>query len=265
MLTIGLAQLKSAFLDKTANVERAISVIQQCREKQVDYILFPELFLTGFSIREQVKNLAEPLEGDSIGLISAAAKENGVGVIMGFPEKNEEAYYNSAVFIEKNGCIRGVYRKIHLFDWEKEVFTPGREAPVFQTEKARIALMMTFDSGFPEMARIYALKGTEIIMMLTAHEVPHHLHHRTLLRARALENQLFMAIANKIGLEDSSVFVGESAFISPYGDYLNKLEHSEKIVIESIDVSLVSKARELLPMKYLENRNLEFYKQEGLC
>lgn len=260
MLTIGLAQLKSVLLNKEGNLERAISTIKYCREKQVDYVLFPELFLTGYSIDGYVETMAESLEGEANDLLCKVAKECNVGIIMGFAEKHKHEYYNSAVFIEKNGLISGVYRKAHLFEWEKNSFIPGEEAPIIETAKGKIAMMMTFDAEFPEMARIYALKEAELIMVLSAHFVPYQMHHRIMLRARALENQLFIAVANKIGLEENSIYFGESAFISPRGDFLNKIEHTEKIIIESIDLSLVHKTREQLPMKHLQNRNNKLYK-----
>jgi predicted amidohydrolase len=265
LLTIGLAQLKSSFTNKQKNIKKAISVIKECKQKAVDLIVFPEMFLTGYALKEKAIEMAEPLDGPSLNKLCQVAKENEIGIVIGFPEKKGTQYFNSAAFIQKNGMIQGVYRKVHLFEWEKDVFTPGDDDPLFTFENGKIALMMTFDSGFPEMSRIYALNGAEMIIVLSAHVVPYQIYHKIVMRARALENQLFLVVVNKVGLEEQSVYFGESAIISPYGDYLNKTDHQERVIIESIDLSLVYKTRESLPMKYLENRNVDYFKKSRLC
>ncbi|RST59767.1 carbon-nitrogen hydrolase family protein [Siminovitchia terrae] len=265
MLTIGLAQLKSTFMNKQDNIKTAITTMRECKEKAVDLIVFPEMFLTGYALKENVYELAEPLEGPSLKQLCKAARENQIGVVIGFPERKENQYFNSAVFIQKDGTIQGVYRKVHLFEWEKNIFTAGNDGPLFTIEDGKISLMMTFDAGFPEMSRIYALNGAEMIIVLSAHVVPYQIYHKIMMSARALENQVFLAVVNKVGLEEQSVYFGESAIISPYGDYLNKIDNQEKVIIESIDLSLVYKTRESLSMKYLENRNLSYFKKSKLC
>lgn len=265
MLTIALAQLKSTFMNKQANIKVAMATMEECKQKQVDLVVFPEMFLTGYALKEKARELAEPLDGPSLRQICQAAQENEVGVVIGFPEKNGNQYFNSAAFIGKDGSIQGVYRKIHLFEWEKEIFTPGNDGPVFTIGDGKISLMMTFDAGFPEMSRIYALDGAEMIIVLSAHVVPYQIYHKIMMRARALENQVFLAVVNKVGLEEQSVYFGESAIISPYGDYLNKTDNQEKVIIESIDLSLVHKTRESLSMKYLENRNVDYFRKSRIC
>ncbi|MED0671640.1 nitrilase-related carbon-nitrogen hydrolase [Aneurinibacillus aneurinilyticus] len=264
MVTIALAQLKGVLFNKNLNVGRVLTTIQTCKEKGVDYVLFPELFLTGFSIQHEIEALAEPVDGESIQTIQEKVKKTGVGTILGFAERYENRYYNSAVFIEKDGSIKGVYRKIHLFDKEKEFFTPGEEFPVFHTKAGNIALMMTFDVEFPEMSRIYAMHGVELIMVLNAHNVPYQPHQGIFLQARALENQVFMAATNKVGLEGDTLFFGESALISPEGHFIEKGGNNEEIIIASIELSDVYKVREEQLMKYLENRKGKLYSRHGL-
>ncbi|MDF2683721.1 MAG: carbon-nitrogen hydrolase [Brevibacillus sp.] len=259
MLTIALAQLKGSLYEKELNLYRTISTIQTCKEKNVDYVMFPELFLSGFYIQDKVKDLAETVDGPSIQAIRQKAKETGIGVVIGFPEVYKNRYYNSAAFIEKDGSIAGVYRKIHLFDKEKEFFTAGEECPIFLTPAGKIAVMMTFDVEFPELSRIYAIQGVELILVLNAHSVPYEPHQEIFLRARALENQLFVAAANKVGLEKSTVFFGESAVITPNGMFLEKGGNNEELIVASLDLSDVYRVREEQPMKYLENRRGKLY------
>ncbi|AMA72410.1 MULTISPECIES: nitrilase-related carbon-nitrogen hydrolase [Aneurinibacillus] len=264
MLTIALAQLKGIPFDKKSNLTRTISTIQMCKEKGVDYVLFPELFLSGYFIQDQIQKLAETAEGESIQIIQEKAKEAGIGVIIGFPEFYKNQYYNSAAFIGKDGSLKGVYRKVHLFDKEKEFFTPGEEFPVFRTEAGNIAIMMTFDVEFPEMARIYAMNGVEMIMVLNAHSVPYEPHQEVFLRARALENQIFIAAANKVGLEGMTLYFGESAVISPEGNFLTRGGNNEELLITSVNLNDVYKVRDEQPMKYLDNRKNALYRAHGL-
>lgn len=87
MLTIALAQLKSSFMNKQENLEKAISVMKQCKQKAVDLIVFPEMFLTGYALKERATEMAEPLNGPSLSGLCQAARENEIGIVIGFPEK----------------------------------------------------------------------------------------------------------------------------------------------------------------------------------
>ncbi len=264
ILTIALAQLKGTLFEKSSNLNRILSTIEECRHKNVDYILFPELFLTGHFIQERLKELAEPLDGESIQRIQEKVKETGVGVIVGFPEIKKNRYYNSAAMIGKDGSIKGIYRKVHLFDYEQAYFTPGQEIPIFETEAGDVAILMTFDLEFPEMARIYALKGAKLIMVLNAHNVPYEPHQEIFLKSRALENQLYIAATNKVGLEKSSLFFGKSAVISPEGHIVAQCGNNEEVIIVSLELSKVNQIRTEQPMKYLEMRKGKIYKTNGL-
>lgn len=264
MLTIGLAQLRVISFDKKSNLNRAMATIDTYKEKGADYVLFPELFLTGFFIQNQIEELAESVDGQSIQQIQQKVKETGVGVIIGFPERYQNRFYSSAAFIERDGSIKGIYRKMHLFDKEQEFFTPGDGCPVFDTEFGKIAVMMTFDVEFPEMSRIYAVNGAEMILVLNAHHVPYEPHQELFLRTRALENQIFVAATNTVGLQERTLFFGESAVISPEGNYLVKGGNNEEMIVASFDLSDVYKVREEQPMKYLDNRKSGLYMANGL-
>ncbi|MGE5704098.1 MAG: carbon-nitrogen hydrolase family protein [Clostridia bacterium] len=265
MLTIALAQLKVTSFDKELNLSRAIAAIRHCREKQADYVLFPELFLTGYFIAERIAELSEPVDGESIQRLQQAVREIGVGIIIGFPEVSEGRYYNSAVFIEKDGQIKGVYRKVHLFDKERGFFTPGDDCPVMETAcGARIGLMMTYDVEFPEMARVYAVNGAQVLLVLNAHNVPFEPHQELFLRARGLENQLFVAAANTVGLQETTLFFGESAVISPDGNFLAKGGNNEEIIVATLDLQEPERVRAQQPMKYLAERRSDVYKAHKL-
>lgn len=261
VVTIALAQIRTRLYDKKSNTNRAVTILEECKAAGVDYVLFPEMFLTGYYIYDQVADLAESVDGQFMQIIQRQAEQMGVGVIFGFPEAKGNKFYNSAAFIEKDGHLAGVYRKVHLFDKETGIYQPGEEFPIFHTDYGNFGLGMTFDTGFPEVTRLYALQQAHILLFLHAHHVPYQSYPEILLRARALENQLFIAVANKVGLEHNSLFFGESSLVSPDGVYLYKGRNNEEIKPVTINLADVQRSREAMLMKYLENRRPQLYRQ----
>lgn len=260
-VTIAIAQIRTKLYDKKSNTNRALTIMRECKEKGVDYLLFPEMYLTGYYIFDQIPALAESQDGPHIRMIREEAARLGIGVIFGFPESAGNRYYNSAAFIDKGGQITGVYRKVHLFDQEVGIYSPGEEFPVFRTELGNFALKMTFDTGFPELTRLYALQGAHIVLGLHAHHVPYQSYHELMLRVRAMENQIFIAVANKVGLEKNNLFFGESSVITPNGEHLYKGGNNEEIHIQTIDLADVQRERDRTLMKYLDNRRPETYRK----
>jgi predicted amidohydrolase len=257
---LALAQLRCD--SKEGNLKRINDTIKQASEKGADYILFPELFTTGYIVDGKIKNLADPIHGDNLKQVQASAKNHNIGVILGFPEYEAGNIYNSAVFINKTGEIIKTYRKIHLYDEEKNVFTPGEESPIIDLPEGKVGIMITYDMEFPELARVLALKGAQMIFILCANMIPYQLHQHVYLRARALENHIFIAATNKVGLENENVFFGESEIIHPTGTTLYKSGNNEDIAVIQIDLSDSKKAQGLL--NYLNNRRPEIYFKEGL-
>lgn len=118
-------------------------------------IVFPELAVTGYQCGENFKDLAETATIDSTSLkkMSALAKEFHVHIVYGMAEKEEDILYNSQFFLDDTGVLLGTYRKVHLFDFEKNYFTPGDQFKVFDTKIGRIGLFICYDAFFPETAR----------------------------------------------------------------------------------------------------------------
>lgn len=259
---IALAQLRSNLFEKENNLNRIIETMSTASQKKADYILFPELYTTGFFLNERVYDLAEPVNGEMITKIKKHARLLKIGVIVGFPEREGEHIFNSAVFINKQGEILGTYRKIHLFDHEKKYFSPGESIPVFELPEGRFGVMITYDMEFPEIARILAIKGAQLILILTANMIPYQSYQNIYLRARAIENHVFIAAANKVGLEKDYVFFGESEIIHPTGTSLYKSFNNEDITIVPITLSETTQSKGVLD--YIANRRPAVYKKEGL-
>ncbi len=262
MIRLGLAQVRGVLGDKEHNLARALTILHEFSKRGCDYVIFPELFLSGYYIRNHIRQLAEPLTGDSIRALCRQARELNIGVVMGFPEEDNGRFYNSAVLIERNGSITGISRKTHLFAEEKEYFHQGDDCPLHTLVSGeRVAIMMTFDLEFPELPRQYALQGADIFVVLHAHTVPYESHQELFLRVRALENQVFVAAANRVGLENTTLFFGVSGVVSPTGEFLVKGGNDEELVTADVDVCDIQTVRQTELMNYLGNRRADIYQK----
>ncbi|GED15178.1 carbon-nitrogen hydrolase family protein [Aneurinibacillus migulanus] len=259
-INVALAQVKCSLSNKEENVRRIIECIESAGRKQADYILFPELYTSGSFMHENIVHLAEPLKGKTITEICKYAQKHNVGVVLGFPEIENAKLFNTAVLISKQGEIIGTYRKIHLFEIEKNIFEPGVDCPVFKLPEGKVGIMISYDIEFPEVARILAIKGAQFILVLGANKFPSHPYQDVYLKARALENHVFVAMANKVGLESNALFVGESSLIHPLGKTIHKCSNNEELPVLSINIEETDIARGNLD--YLKNRRPTLYAKE---
>lgn len=261
-INLALAQLRSGILNNRGNLKRIIETIKLASKKNADYVLFPELYLSGSEMREDIISSAEPIDGTMIKEVCKYAKENQIGVILGFPEREATKIYNTAVLIDKQGEIHGRYRKIHLLEFERKIFEPGEKCPVFKLPEGNIGIMISYDIEFPEIARILSINGVQLILVLSANKYPSHPHHDVYLQARAIENHIFIAQTNQVGLVDDTIYLGESLVIHPSGTTMYKCSNNEEMPVVLIDFTETEKAKGTL--NYLENRRPTVYSKGGL-
>lgn len=204
-----------------------------------DLVVLPELFATGYFFQsvEDLERVAEPVpEGTTCDALGDWARRSGAIIVAGLPERNGDAFFNSAIVVSPEGIV-GTYRKIHLFYKEKTLFTGGDLGfPVVDLstrdgQPYRLGVMICFDWYFPESARALSLKGADII----AH--PSNLVRKDCPRAmpiRALENHVFTITANRYGVEASSGeelrFIGQSIICGPDGETLFSAGREEDAV-----------------------------------
>jgi len=252
-----LAQLNPRLLDKKANLERALSAIEEASRGGADLLVFPELFLAGYYMRERTKSEAEPLEGLSLSRLARSAKEHHTVVVVGFPELDGEAVYNSAAVIDADGRILGAHRKAHLYGVEPEYFVAGDRFQVFDTTVGRIGIQICFDVEFPETARLLALSGARILISASANMKPFEAYQDVYLRARAMENQIFHVLVNRVGKEEDTDFFGHSGVSDPSGNLVVDAGEQEGLFYGSIKTFLIHEATSAL--NYLDNRRPELY------
>ena len=162
----------------------------------------------------------------------------------------------SACLINHKGEVIGNYRKIHLYDREKEIFKPGDSFKVFQTIFGQIGIMICYDLDFPESARILNLKNADIILIPTNNFYPYERYQKTYLTSRAMENEIPVEICNRTGQEQDLKYFGESAVIDNHGYQLLKLNHTDET--KTVEISL--KKSKDNNLSYKQNRIPNVYK-----
>lgn len=276
-MKVGFLQFSPVFGRKDENVERAISSIRgvsaggrSTSGGKADLLVLPELFSTGylFENEEELKRSAEIVpEGSTFLRLADLAVKEKVNLVFGIAERDGDRFFNSSVLVTPKGDF-SVYRKLHLFDQEKLWFTPGnRGLEVFDIGEAKVGMMICFDWLFPEVARILALKGADIICHPSNLILPYC---QKAMITRCVENRVFAITANRTGTEEKGrvklSFTGKSQIVNPKGEILTKAEETEEGVwTVDIDPDL-SKDKQFTPNNNLfEDRRTEFYRKGNLC
>jgi len=254
-VTIALAQVSSRVGDKEHNIKTIKKKIQQAKRKGANLIIFPELVLTGYVCRDLVYELAEPIpKGPSIRKITDITRRENVHVILGMIEQSEKAgavLHNSAVLVGPKGFI-GKYQKMHLpthsvFE-EKRYFRPGYQTPVYETSIGKLGMTICYDIYFPEIARVMKLKGAQLIACISASPSMRRGFFEVLTAARAIENTVFLAFTNLVGIENGLQFWGGSRLIAPSGSIITQAKYDEEdLVLAKIDYSNMKRVEAFVP------------------
>jgi len=251
------------FGKKEENLKKVEKLIQK---EKADLLVLPELFNTGyiFADKEELKSLAEEVPGgETCGFLLEISRQKKMSLVFGMAEKDKDKLYNSAVLLTPEG-VKGIYRKLHLFDQEKHLFDPGENEPeVFNDGKAKIGIMVCFDWLFPEVARILALKGAEIICHPSDLVLPYA---QEAMRIRSLENRVFTLTCNRTGEENRAgrklSFTGKSQITDPKGNILLRAsQDKDEVGIVEID-PLLARDKKCTENNFIfDDRKPEFYKR----
>lgn len=203
-----------------------------------DLIVLPELANSGYNFisREQAYELSEEIEKSRfLSYLEQWSKETGVYIVTGINEREKGLLYNSSVLIGPDNII-GKYRKIHLFMNEKDIFEPGNFGlPVFKIENYNLGMLICFDYLFPEIWRILALKGADIICHPSNLVTPYG---QKVVPSHCIINRIFAITANRIGTEGNITFSGGSIICSPEGENLaTGPENNECVGTVEIDIA----------------------------
>ena len=237
MVKVGLMQFAPQIGDVVFNINQINDLVNA--QKRCDLYVLPELANSGyrFQSRDEAVLFSEKITHSVfLKALIAIAEQKKAYVISGFCERAGDKLYNSSVLIGSEGLL-GIYRKLHLFMDEKDIFEPGDLGlPVFDTAIGKIGMQVCFDWMFPEAWRVLALKGAQ----LSAH--PSNLvlpYCQSVIPSYALINKCFIATSNRIGTEYDVTFTGQSLMASPKGEVLIKGGESENMLLtKKIDLSM---------------------------
>jgi predicted amidohydrolase/alkylhydroperoxidase/carboxymuconolactone decarboxylase family protein YurZ len=231
---LAVAQLDAEPLAPAANAARGARAIDDAAAQGADLVVLPELMSSGYVLdRSKLERVAEQVRapGEALGAWCDAARRGGATVVAGFAERGDDGLlYDSAAVIDRAGAIAGVYRKLHLFDREHQVFAPGdRGLPVFAVDGLRLGVLVCYDLRFPEAMRLLALQGAQLVAVPAAWVARFDpaapapgepIGQVAAAIVQANLNQVFVAAADRVGADDGTELLGSSVVASPYGERL---------------------------------------------
>ncbi len=285
--TVGLVQM-SCSPDPDDNLRRACERVRQAAKKGAGIVCLPELFRTQYFCQREdpaLFDLAEPIPGPTTEALSAVAKENEIVIVTSvFERRARGLYHNTAAVLETDGSLKGIYRKMHIPDdplyFEKFYFTPGDLGfRSFETHVGSVGTLVCWDQWYPEGARLTALQGANILFYPTAigwhpdekaeFGAAQHDAWRTIQRAHAIANGVFVGVVNRVGHEHGDVrgnrapgkgleFWGGSFLSDPFGRIIAEASHDkEEILTGKCDLGLLEDVRRNWP--FLRDRRIDSY------
>ena len=284
---VGLVQM-SASPDPAKNLDHALDRLHAAAGEGARIVCLPELFQTQYFCQREdpaLFDLAEPIPGPATAKLAEAAKRLEIVVIGSLFEKRAPGvYHNTAVIIDADGSLRGIYRKMHIPDdplyYEKFYFTPGDLGfKAFDTRVGPVGTLVCWDQWYPEGARLTALKGAQVLFYPTA--IGWHPDEKkqfgeaqydawqTIQRAHAIANGVYVAAVNRVGFEQGDIrgnkasgkgleFWGGTFIADPFGRVIRKASHDrEEILVADIDLRLLEDTRRNWP--FLRDRRIDAY------
>jgi N-carbamoylputrescine amidase len=284
---IGLVQM-SCTADPDDNLRRAAEMVREAAGRGAQVVCLPELFKTQYFCQREdaaLFDLAESIPGPTLNLMAEVAREKKIVVIVSLFERRAPGlYHNTAVTLDASGAIAGMYRKMHIPDdplyYEKFYFTPGDLGfKAFDTEFGKVGTLVCWDQWYPEGARLTALQGASVLFYPTAigwhpsekaeFGKQQHDAWKTIQRAHAIANGIYVAVVNRVGFETGNVrgnqakgegleFWGGSFIADPFGQVIAEASHNqEEILIGEVDIRKMEDVRRNWP--FLRDRRIDSY------
>jgi len=261
VMRVALCQLDIAWEDKKVNMEQARIYIQEAKAEQANIIFFPEMSFTGFSMNISV---TKEKNRETVNEIRELAVENQIAIGVGWVKSEEtwdgrEAIENHYTMLGGGGEILSDYVKLHPFSFagEEKIFTPGNRLAFFEYQGRMFSTFLCYDLRFPEIFSIASEKA-DLIVIPASWPQKRKEQWITLLRARAIENQVYMLGVNCIGEKDGLYYSGDSCIIAPNGNVMESLSDQEGLIISDIPDN-IKQIREEFPVR--KDRRPELYQK----
>jgi predicted amidohydrolase len=252
-MKIAAAQIACALGDVAANLRKMREFSERAKNEGAELIVFPEASDTGYSM-PVIRDLAKPWNEGAVPAFQEMAKELSLTIVAGVSERNGDVVYNSQVFIDPRGELVASYRKTHLFvlppNDESTCYTRGDKFVSVPADGFNFGLSICYDLRFPEVARALALEhDANVLLVSSAWPLPRVAHLRALAIARAIENQSYLVLANRTGVDAGVICCGTSAIIDPSGVLLASASGDrEELLTADISAETIAEVREKIPV-----------------
>ncbi|WP_404458943.1 carbon-nitrogen family hydrolase [Oceanobacillus kapialis] len=249
-LSVALFQMDIVFGDPAANEKKVESMFANLKEKQVDVVVLPELWTTGYDLT-RLDEIADHEGKRAISFLSKLAKEYKVHLVAGsVAKRTDQGVTNSMLVLDANGELVKEYAKAHLFrlmDEEKHL-VGGNENGTFELAGIKSAGVICYDIRFPEWIRTHMLDNTKVLYVVAEWPAKRIDHWKALLISRAIENQCFVVACNRVGSDPNNAFGGHSMIIGPWGEIIEDASDKETILYSEIDIQQVDDVRQQIPI-----------------
>jgi predicted amidohydrolase len=247
-ITIALVQMAPALANSEVNLRKMGDYVERiCTEQNTDLIVFPELSYTGAELGLRATDLAERVPGHATNYLAKRANDFNTHIVFGLvvKEKVESILYNGVVCLGPEGDVAAQYHKVHLLGEERQVYRNGFRFINVDAEWGRFGLAIGADLAFPEAARCLTLEGAELLVVSANWEEQFADSWYAHIVSRACENAGFVAAANRVGVEPTMRFAGDSMVVDPLGQVLTRLDEPiEGYVVATLDLDRVRAVRE---------------------
>jgi omega-amidase len=262
-MKIAAAQISCEPGNLDSNLQKIRDFSLRAKNAGAELVLFPEMADTGYSMPMIQKHATSWKEG-AVPELQKLARELSIAIVCGVSEREDASIYNSQVFINTKGEIVVKYRKTHLVTAapldERPYLSPGNEFISCKIDKFNVGLSICYDLRFPEMCRTLAVDhNVDMILTSSAWPFPRVEHLRILALARAIENQSYLVLANRVGTDDGVTFCGTSAIIDPYGAIVAAASiDREELLQAEMSEAVISSVR--ARMAVFSHRRKELYR-----
>ncbi|WP_223700580.1 carbon-nitrogen family hydrolase [Sutcliffiella deserti] len=256
---IACIQFDVAFGNPEANIEKICNLIKEAGKDKPDIIVLPELWTTGYDLT-RLDKIADAGAFVTTKLLKSCAKEQKSHIVGGsVAKKTNKGIYNTMLTVNKAGEVAGEYSKLHLFRLMDEhlFLQPGKTDGLFELDDITCAGFICYDLRFPEWIRAHTTKNAKAIFIVAEWPLARVDHWRTLLIARAIENQCYVIACNRSGADPKNTFAGHSMIISPWGEILAEAGEEEATITATIDLDKVDEVRKQIPI--FEDRRPQYY------
>ncbi len=263
-MKVAVVQFKAS-TDKELNLKKILNYISQASKQKAHLVAFPEfmmLYVDSSHTPKQLAGIAETIQGDFVSTIAESARKNSIVVVGSFYEKSrkKDRVHDTSFLIDKYGKVISTYRKIHLYDAlgfkESNKLTPGSKvASPVKTPVGKVGMMICYDLRFPEMSRMLAVAGSQVLIAPSAWvrgDLKEE-HWISINRTRAIENGCYVVAPDQIG----NIYCGRSLVVDPFGKILLDMRTRQGIGYADIDPQRVTQVRKMLPL--LKNRRTDVY------